>query len=1057
MLTQARSILGGAWAAVAWLHPAPGLGSPSPGPSLPGLVLAAVRGLRRGAAARRREVLEQRQQRLKLQQLDDALLPKVALVGRPNVGKSALFNRLVRRRAALVYDTPGSHVTRDYQEGRAQLGDMVFRVADTSGLEPRSGVSIQARATALTAQLLRQCHAALLVVDARDGVLPADEEVSQWLRAHVPVERVLVVANKAESGRAREEMPQTVYDCYRLGFGEPVALSATTGEGLADLFTALQPQLDAASEALAEEDRQRREAARAEREQRRQARREQQQQQQQREEEEEARAAAEEEAAARERAGAAGRRRPRLLTRAQAQAAAEAERREASGLGPVSDADAEEEGRRGRRAGRAALFEGGSSEDEEEEEEGALGDGHGGGVLKLAIMGLPNAGKSTLLNTLLGEERALTGPEPGLTRDAVAAAWVHGGRRVELIDTAGWIAQNRTACYDDVGGAVATMTRRASTVSLAQVHVVLLVVDAEAALRSERVLSRRELALAGSVLREGKALVLVANKADALSAQQRKTYLQALRRNLSERFLEAGTLPVVEVSARSGQGVEGVMPAVAGAYAAWNRRVTTARLNRFVRRLSLRMMGSGMEGAMARVKFIVQVKARPPTFTAFMAGSAPVDRAFSTFLAAQIRGVLGFEGVPLRLWFRYKEKRADRLKRLAAESQQRRQEARLAREAAQDGPGEEAEHTEEEDTDDEEEGVAAGSRGRSKGRASRRESILELALRKAAEVSRDDPVSHRGDGAEDEEEEGGAVESDRARRAGRSSEKGVAAGLSRRARAWDGDTGLDVWEHGEAAGGGGAGSEQEAQGPAPLPRQPAPLSRAEPATARAKAGRAKAAAPDHGEEEDEEDAWRREKAASAASERVTTASTTSSAPTPSASRSLSPAAALPAAAAAAAAATAAAAAVAGAGLRARPRRTSAARTARLDQDDESEWEWEAARERAQARSAAQTSARSPASSSSLDRANLAERAWAGQPGKRSRQAAREEEEEGGSSRGRSQGQEKAQAPGRSRALQRGLWSRKPSAPLVHVQAPARARGAKKGRVAEGAGGQPQTR
>ncbi|GFR41195.1 hypothetical protein Agub_g1865, partial [Astrephomene gubernaculifera] len=203
-----------------------------------GVLLQATRSLRRSVAARRRELQEE---------VDDALLPKVALVGRPNVGKSALFNRLVRRRAALVYDTPDSHVTRDYQEGRARLGDLQFRVADTSGLEPRmpaSGGSIQARATAITARLLQQSHLALMVIDAKSGVLPADEELADWLRRHVPRDQVMVVANKAEGRRAREEMPQTVYDCYRLGFGEPVAVSASTGEGMTDLFAALQPHID---------------------------------------------------------------------------------------------------------------------------------------------------------------------------------------------------------------------------------------------------------------------------------------------------------------------------------------------------------------------------------------------------------------------------------------------------------------------------------------------------------------------------------------------------------------------------------------------------------------------------------------------------------------------------------------------------------------------------------------------------------------------------------------------------------------------------------------------
>ncbi|GFR41196.1 hypothetical protein Agub_g1866, partial [Astrephomene gubernaculifera] len=318
-------------------------------------------------------------------------------------------------------------------------------------------------------------------------------------------------------------------------------------------------------------------------------------------------------------------------------------------------------------AAELAEAAGGEEDEAEEEEEGAAAGG-AGGVMKLAIMGLPNAGKSTLLNRLLGEERSLTGPEPGLTRDAVRASWMYGSQPVELVDTAGWIGVGDTASYDDVGGEVASMSRRAAFKSLAQVHVVLLVVDARRALSSQRVLSRREISLAHSVIREGKALVVVANKADALSAHERKVYVEALRRNLSERFLEAGHVPILQVSAREGQGVERLMPTVAELYGAWNKRVSTARLNRFVQRLSLRMVGSGMDSTIARIKFMAQVKSRPPTFNAFVSGSRqqPMPRNFEAFLAQQIREVMGFQGVPVRIWFRYKETRVERQKRLRA-------------------------------------------------------------------------------------------------------------------------------------------------------------------------------------------------------------------------------------------------------------------------------------------------------------------------------------------------------------------------------------------------------
>ncbi|KAG2450086.1 hypothetical protein HYH02_000190 [Chlamydomonas schloesseri] len=735
------------------------------------LLTGAVRELRTGSAARRRELLLQQRKQQAAQAtaaVDDALLPKIALVGRPNVGKSALFNRLVRRRQALVYDTPSSHVTRDYQEGRGQLGDLVFRVADTSGLEPRTAAAagtIQGRATAITAKLLSQSHLALMVVDAKTGVLPADEELAEWLRRHVPGERVMVVANKAEGGRAQAEMPQTVYDCYRLGFGEPVAVSATTGEGLADLFAALQPPLDAVSAQLRAADEAARQRAQERREKERAAREERQ------EEQEPARAEVEGGGAA----GGRGRRRPRLFPAAEAAGAAA-------------------EGGRGERA--FVVAQASSSEDKKDEEDGEdeeAGPAGGLGVMKLAIMGLPNAGKSTLLNALLGEQRAVTGPEPGLTRDSVRAAWTYGDTAVELVDTAGWVGLGRTASYDDVGGAVAAMSRRAALTSLAQVHVVLLVLDAERALASDRVMSRRELSLAGTVLREGKALVVVANKADVLSVAQRRAFAKALRRHLSERFLDAGELPVVEVSARAGTGLDGVMPTALAAYTAWNKRVTTARLNRFLQKLQLRCVGTGgLEATLERVKFITQLKARPPTFTAFMSGSTPVDRDFGAFLAAQLREVLGFQGVPLRVWFRYKEKRADRLKRLRAAAVERRHRAReqapLAAGAYELGDGDETDDEEGEE-EVEENGARAGTGARGGGGGGGG-SIMELARRRAAELRRDGAEAAGNDAAKSAWLDTG---SDSAGSASASTGKQGLSGRKRAARWAEEESGYDVW------------------------------------------------------------------------------------------------------------------------------------------------------------------------------------------------------------------------------------------------------------------------
>ncbi|GIL72775.1 hypothetical protein Vretifemale_3083 [Volvox reticuliferus] len=443
-------------------------------------------------------------------------------------------------------------------------------------------------------------------------------------------------------------MPQTVYDCYRLGFGEPVAVSATTGDGLADLYIALQPHIDTLTEQLA------------------------------------AKAAADGNIAAVEASGNA--RSGRGLRSTGEMAAVVDDRREAATPAQgVTVGGAESPlvrlslrrprprslfgGLGGKARGTETAEDDGSTESGDGVDMGGCDSGGPGGVLKLAIMGLPNAGKSTLLNRLLGEERALTGPEPGLTRDAVRASWMYGNQPVELIDTAGWIGVGRTASYDDVGGEVASMSRQATLRSLAQIHVALLVVDVERALRSNRVLARRELSLASHVIREGKALVLVANKMDVLTQQQRALYRKSLREHLTQRFLEAGQLPVVEVSARDGSGLDGIMPVVADAYQAWNKRIGTSRLNNFIAKLSARTAGGGgTEASLRRIRYMTQIKSRPPTFVAFLRGTAsrPVSGDFSSFLAHQIRDVLGFPGVPLRIWFRYRDRVAERRRRMVS-------------------------------------------------------------------------------------------------------------------------------------------------------------------------------------------------------------------------------------------------------------------------------------------------------------------------------------------------------------------------------------------------------
>ncbi|KAL4448459.1 hypothetical protein ABPG75_005678 [Micractinium tetrahymenae] len=579
--------------------------------------------------------------------LPDNLLPVVAIIGRPNVGKSALFNRLVRRREALVHDTPGGHVTRDYQEGVARLADLKFKVIDTSGLEPfLPGDSIQARATQLTSRVLSRSDVAVLLIDGRTGSLPADEQLAQWLRKTVVAApqrsaggsssssaaavggssdassssgsgspggsssgstlssssgssnrrrstcRVVVAANKCERRGPGGEaaIAAALAESMRLGFGEPVALSAMTGEGMTELYEVLQPLLDPIVEARQAAVQQIEGGSRG--------------------------GEAEEEATAQRGAAAA------------AAAAAEEGGGQLQGQAPAAAGAAGEEGAKA----------------------------SSGGPLRVAIMGLPNVGKSTLTNWVLQDERCLTGPEPGLTRDAIKERIFWEGQEVELIDTAGWIRRTKLAAYDESGGAVAEQTVAEARSVMQFVHVVALLVDAQRALELKEGLTHREVTLANDVVAEGRLLLIVANKLDALAPAQREQALALIRQTVEDSLPDVSGAPIIGMSALTGKGADKLLPAALKMYERWNQRVPTAKLNRWVEQTAAQyQVGGGKE--LNRIAYISQVKARPPTFVVWVRGSAPLSVPSTRFVAAQIRKQFGFGGVPLRIQVRQKQPR----------------------------------------------------------------------------------------------------------------------------------------------------------------------------------------------------------------------------------------------------------------------------------------------------------------------------------------------------------------------------------------------------------------
>jgi GTP-binding protein len=447
-------------------------------------------------------------------------LPTVAIVGRPNVGKSTLFNRLVGKRLALVDDRPG--VTRDRREGEASLLGLDFRVIDTAGFEDEDPHTLPGRMRQQTEAAVREADAALFMVDAREGLTPLDEEIGRWLRAEATP--VIVVANKAE-GRASES---GIFEAFRLGLGDPIALSAEHGEGVADLFEALQPFVE----------------------------------------------------------------------------------REAEG-------------------------------DEEEQGEGA--------PLSLAIVGRPNAGKSTLVNRMLGEERMITGPEAGITRDSISLAWQHDGRPVRLVDTAG--LRKRAKVEDKLERLSVADTKR----SIDYAEVVVLLLDAT------RGLEAQDLRIASQVIDEGRALIIALNKWDV--AESASSLFNGVKAALAEGLAQLKDVPVLTVSAKTGKGIDTILNVAFELREAWSRRVPTGELNRWFEAAIEANPPPAPKGQRIKLRYITQVTSRPPTFVVFGNRTDELPESYRRYLVNALRRDLGLGAVPLRLSFRGRTNPFDRDRR----------------------------------------------------------------------------------------------------------------------------------------------------------------------------------------------------------------------------------------------------------------------------------------------------------------------------------------------------------------------------------------------------------
>lgn len=452
----------------------------------------------------------------------------LALVGRPNVGKSTLFNRLVGRRLALVDDQPG--VTRDLREGPGRLGPLRFTVIDTAGLEEATDESLQGRMRALTERAVAMADVCLFMIDARVGVTPTDRILAELLRKRAT--RVILCANKSE-GRAAE---QGYYDAFELGLGEPVALSAEHGTGLDELLDTLDP------------------------------------------------------------------------------IAAEFE-----GSSILVDVDVD-----------------GIDDTVDEDGEGAILPP--GRPIQIAVVGRPNAGKSTLVNAILGEDRLLTGPEAGITRDAIAVTLDWQGVPFRIFDTAGM--RKKAKIQEKLEKLSVSDGLRA--VKFAEVVVVLL--DVQIPFESQ------DLRIADLAEREGRAVVVAVNKWDLEDEKSQK--LNELREAFGRLLPQLRGAPMVMVSALTGKGLDRLHAAIIKAHATWNTRISTARLNRWLAIQIADHPPPAPGGRRIRLRYLTQVKTRPPTFVLFGSHPDQVPEDYKRFLVNGLRRDFDLPGTPIRLYLR---------------------------------------------------------------------------------------------------------------------------------------------------------------------------------------------------------------------------------------------------------------------------------------------------------------------------------------------------------------------------------------------------------------------
>jgi GTP-binding protein len=439
----------------------------------------------------------------------------IAIVGRPNVGKSTLFNRLVGRRSALVHDEPG--VTRDRREGQGTLGDLTFSVFDTAGLEEADPALLEGRMQAQTHRAIEDADICLFMIDARAGITPADGYFADLLRKNNAT--TVLLANKCE-GRAAE---QAAYEAFELGLGEPILISAEHGTGVGELQEAVE--LAARSLALDDES-------------------------------------------------------------------------------DLDEFEADDPNR----------------------------------PVRIAIVGRPNVGKSTLVNQLLGEERMLTGPEAGITRDSISIEREWDGRKISLFDTAG--LRKRAKVNEKLERLSTTDTLRAIRFA----DIVVVVLD------SQNPMEKQDLQIASLIENEGRGCVIAVNKWDLV--EDRAGMAKAMRERVDHDLAQLKGVPIVNLSAETGYNVQKLLPSVFAAYEMWNKRVSTSDLNRWLEQIVDKHPPPAVQGRRIRIRYVTQAKTRPPTFVAFASKPSRLPDSYRRYLVNSLKEAFGLVGSPVRFMMR---------------------------------------------------------------------------------------------------------------------------------------------------------------------------------------------------------------------------------------------------------------------------------------------------------------------------------------------------------------------------------------------------------------------